>query len=140
MKILVCGSRDWTARYYIAKTLEHCKEVYGEFTLIHGNCRGVDKIAGDYSANTMEMVTVAVPAKWTEQGRRAGPIRNTRMLKQGRPDLVLAFHNDLANSKGTGDMVSQARAAGVPVVIITTNKKTSEHFSLLPPKPPAAAG
>jgi hypothetical protein len=140
VKILVCGSRNWSSRFYIAKLLDRCKQVYGDFTLIHGNCRGADKIAGDYAANTLELVTVAVPAKWAEQGRRAGPLRNTRMLKQGRPDLVLAFHNNVSTSKGTGDMVRQANEANVPVVIITTDKKTDEYFDILPEKPTGKAG
>jgi hypothetical protein len=36
-----------------------------------------------------------------------------------KPDLVLAFHADLAHSKGTKHMVGIARKAGIPVEIIT---------------------
>lgn len=34
-------------------------------------------------------------------------------------DLVLAFHNQIEVSKGTGDMVRRARRKGVPVEVIT---------------------
>jgi hypothetical protein len=53
-------------------------------------------------------------ADW-RRGKRAGPERNQRMLDEGRPDEVWAFHTDTALGKGTADMVRKARAAGVPV-------------------------
>jgi hypothetical protein len=30
--------------------------------------------------------------KWDELGKKAGPLRNQRMLDEGKPDLVVAFH------------------------------------------------
>lgn len=44
-------------------------------------------------------------------GKAAGPIRNQRMLDEGKPDLVVAF----PGGRGTADMVRRAKAAGVPV-------------------------
>ena len=41
-------------------------------------------------------------------------IRNGEMLRDA-PDLVLAFHNNIAESRGTADMIRQARRAGVAV-------------------------
>jgi hypothetical protein len=44
------------------------------------------------------------------------------MLREGRPDLVVAFTvGPLAESRGTADMVRRAREAGVPIHLITTN-------------------
>lgn len=51
-------------------------------------------------------------ADWEQCGRQAGPLRNARMLAEGRPDAVIAF----PGGKGTADMVRKARAAGLPVV------------------------
>ena len=39
------------------------------------------------------------------------------MLDEGKPDLVIAFHNDLPKSKGTKDMVKRAQKADVPVLL-----------------------
>ncbi len=50
-------------------------------------------------------------ADWHEHGRAAGPIRNARMIAEGRPDLVIAF----PGGRGTADMVSRARKAGIEV-------------------------
>lgn len=45
------------------------------------------------------------------EGKAAGPIRNQRMLDDGKPDRVLAF----PGGRGTANMVKLAKAAGVPV-------------------------
>jgi hypothetical protein len=55
------------------------------------------------------------PADWEKYGKAAGSIRNSEMLTKGKPHGVLAFHNDLVNSKGTKNMVVQSLKAGIPV-------------------------
>ena len=45
-------------------------------------------------------------------GRKAGPIRNQRMLDDGKPDLVIAF----SGGKGTAGMMAIARRAGVKII------------------------
>lgn len=47
----------------------------------------------------------------------AGPIRNQRMLDEGKPNFVNAFHHDLRVSRGTLDMVEKVEAAGLPLAI-----------------------
>lgn len=54
-------------------------------------------------------------ADWGKYGKSAGPRRNKQMLDEGRPDLVVAFEG----GRGTADMVKQAKAAGVEVLIAT---------------------
>ncbi len=53
----------------------------------------------------------AYPAEWNLHGRTAGPVRNRRMIEEGKPDLVLAF----PGGQGTADLVRRARAAGIEV-------------------------
>jgi hypothetical protein len=45
----------------------------------------------------------------------AGAIRNRRMLKDGLPDRCVWFHHNLAESRGTADMVKVATEGGVAV-------------------------
>tara|TARA_Y100000310_G_scaffold244963_1_gene249880 strand:+ start:4034 stop:4294 length:261 start_codon:yes stop_codon:yes gene_type:complete len=59
------------------------------------------------------------PADWHLYGRAAGVLRNQQMLDEGKPDLVLAFHDELESSKGTADMVRRAKKAGVEVRYFT---------------------
>ncbi len=58
-------------------------------------------------------------ADWLKEGRAAGPIRNKKMLVEGKPDLVVAFHNDIDASKGTKNMLKQAQKAGIATRLFT---------------------
>ncbi len=116
MRVLVCGDREWTG--YVAITKRLCLLDQSDTTIIHGACRGADKIAG-IVAERLNMDAEAYPAQWTKHGRAAGPIRNQQMLDTGI-DLVLAFHPDLDKSKGTADMIRRATEAGIEVEICTS--------------------
>lgn len=57
------------------------------------------------------------PADWDNHGKRAGPIRNQRMLDQD-PDLVIAFVPKTGITRGTGDMVKRANQKGTKVQLV----------------------
>ena len=59
------------------------------------------------------------PADWKTFGKAAGPIRNRKMLDEGLPDVVIAFHEDIERSKGTKNMISQACEQGIDVILIS---------------------
>jgi hypothetical protein len=132
-RILVTGSRDWL--YDQAKIIQYvldvCEEAYGRYHLINGGCKGVDSLAGNY-ATCREMIVTCVPAQWGIHGIKAGPIRNEYMLKHGKPDLVIAFHDKLERSKGTFHMVKIAREAKVPVIVIASMKDAESVKDKLP--------
>jgi len=44
------------------------------------------------------------------------------MLTEGRPDMVLAFHDSITSSKGTANMIRIAKLAGVPVKLVSHPK------------------
>ncbi len=117
IRILACGSRDWTDSRTIRMALEICIAEYGDIHLIHGACRGADLLS-QRAALDLEQIVTAFPARWERHGKAAGPIRNVDMLKIGKPSLVLAFHANIAESKGTGHMIGIAKEAGVPVIVI----------------------
>ena len=85
--------------------------------IIEGEYRGAD-LMSKRIARTLDMTVLPFAADWKSAGPAAGPIRNKRMLDEGKPDLVLAFHSHLMLSKGTKNMVAQAEAAGVPWVCV----------------------
>jgi hypothetical protein len=128
-KILICGSREWndfkTIKSFLESFLEEKKELNNsleprDITVIHGGCKGADSIAG-YLAIQLGMSVKVFKADWSKYGKSAGPKRNQQMLDEGIPDLVIAFHNDIDNSKGTKDMITRAKLANVPYKIIKSN-------------------
>lgn len=121
MKILITGDREWTNWALMKQTLS----AYPPNTiLIEGDARGADKmsrIIGDALGlkGPDGQTRPTYPADWTKHKKAAGPIRNRKMYDVEQPDLVLAFHDDLASSKGTRDMVTYAESKGCTVQLIT---------------------
>lgn len=113
MRVLICGSRDWNDAAMIRNDI--CKFPAGT-VIIEGEARGADSIARDV-AITLGFEVLRFPADWDRYHRAAGVIRNQQMLDEGRPDLVVAYHDDIENSKGTRDMIARARKAGIRVVV-----------------------
>lgn len=116
MRVLVCGDRDWLNKALVKKKLEELK---GKIeVVIEGEARGADT-CGRIAAQELGIPVLKFPADWKKHGKAAGPIRNNQMLKEGEPDLVLAFHSNIEESKGTKHMVKIARKAGIEVIIVT---------------------
>lgn len=122
MRVLVCGGRDFTD----LKTASNVLDIYHRdchFTdLICGMARGADMLGHYWARHTLthdgRLIRIwQYPADWKTNGKAAGPIRNKQMLDEGKPDLVIAFWDGL--SRGTDNMIQQAKNAGVPVKIIT---------------------
>lgn len=113
MKILICGSRHFKDYELLEKVLD---EYEGRInTIIHGMARGADILGGKY-AKLHSIEVLEFPALWGQYGNRAGPIRNAQMLREGLPDLVIAFRGP--NSRGTQNMINQARKAGIETKVI----------------------
>lgn len=115
-RLLVTGSRDWTDRARARKELKQVVDEHGlPATLIHGDARGLDRIAA-HEARQLGMDIETYPADWARWGRRAGAIRNEQMVAS-RADLCLAF--PLPSSRGTFDCIRRAERAGIPVRVVT---------------------
>jgi len=120
-KVLVCGDRNWTNGSLIYGWLSKAKE-RGYGTVIEGEARGADSLARNI-AKELEMEVLPFPADWEKFHKAAGPIRNKQMLDEGKPDLVLAFHDNIDISKGTRDMINQAKRAGIKVILINSKNR-----------------
>lgn len=117
MRVLVSGDRNWSDYPFIKEALVHLSETEGPITLVtHGAQRGADSLAG-LAAKELNIPCWAFPAHWKKYGRSAGPIRNAQMLKEGKPDQILAFHDNIEVSKGTKNMIKIASKAGIPVTL-----------------------
>ena len=110
MRVLVCGGRDFCNDRLLYRSLHALHALYGVTLLIEGGARGADRLAREWAVKTgVEVKTY--PADWDKHGRSAGPIRNEKMLLDGKPELVIAF----PGGKGTAHMVALAEKAGVQV-------------------------
>ena len=113
MIVLVCGDREWNDRETIAERL---KVLPPNTVILEGGCRGVDLLAKEIAIN-LGLAVREFPANWALHGKAAGPRRNRAMLDE-HPNLVLAFHSNLAKSKGTKDTINEAKRRGIPVELI----------------------
>lgn len=127
MRVLVCGGRDYPDRHAVWRELDRLCEAddahpLGKvaLTIIHGACRtGADRWADEWAVINWSKFE-EFPADWDRYGRAAGPIRNQRMLDQGKPDLVLAF----PGGAGTRDMIARALRAGVRVELYEPHRES----------------
>lgn len=128
-RVLVCGSRRWPWPATVETVLEQLLTRHGEsLAVIEGAATGADQAAHawcerhgfdrdrhrchsvDWQAERRER-----PQQW----RMAGPERNTRMLLEERPRLVIAFHDHFSpGSGGTSDMCLRGLVKQVPVWLV----------------------
>lgn len=113
MRVLVTGGRDYADKDRVFDVLDKLNDEAGIDLIIEGGAKGADNYAA-WWADKRHVTRERYEADWENQGSFAGPARNTRMLNEGKPDLVIAF----PGGRGTGDMVKKARRAGVNVVEI----------------------
>jgi hypothetical protein len=120
MRVLVCGGRTFgydrsghitEDADHLFDALQELLELYGtSLSVIHGGARGADALAGMWADYTGVPCTV-FPADWNRYGLAAGSKRNTQMLDEGRPDIVLAC----PGGPGTRNMIKQATNRKIPV-------------------------
>lgn len=132
MRVLVCGSRDWSDHEIVGAVLDGYHAAYA-VTIIEGGARGADAIAVEWAKFTGVEYEQYL-ADWATHGKAAGPIRNQQMLDEGKPDVVIAFKDGFQRDidppagreiphifakGGTEDMVRRAKTAGIPVYIVS---------------------
>lgn len=118
--ILVCGDRNWTNRERMISILSQFK--HQNITIVEGEAIGADLMAREVCLD-MGIDVIGVPANWNRYHRAAGPIRNAKMLdisfQNKSLTLIIAFHNDIKNSKGTKNMINQALDRNLQIMLVT---------------------
>ena len=107
MRVIICGDRKWTDKEKMEQVIFELFIKYDELIIIQGEAQGADLMAKSIAINR-NFEHEDYKAQWHYYGRSAGPIRNKLMITEGKPNLVIAFHNNIENSKGTKDMIRQA--------------------------------
>lgn len=132
-KVLMFGDREWSPveliraelmRVLEGTALEEDGPPHGarDVLVIEGGQRGVDETS-KVVAHSLGVHVAEVRALWHYYHRAAGPIRNG-VMESLMPDLGIGFHPNIAESKGTADMLKKLRVAGVPVVLRSETVRT----------------
>lgn len=108
-RVLVCGGREFSDREALFAVLDSIKDLID--SVICGGARGADDLAYTWACRN-DKKPERYMAEWDRHGRAAGPIRNQRMIDEGKPTLVIAF----PGGAGTADMIRRAQKAGIPVL------------------------
>ena len=100
LTILITGSRDWNDEKTIIEAIIELHEKYSEKkVLVHGGCKGADTI-GATTASSLGWTVIAELPDWS-LGKKAGPLRNQKMIDKYKPKIALIFNKN--NSRGTMD-------------------------------------
>tara|TARA_B100000745_G_C20122409_1_gene384325 strand:+ start:816 stop:1202 length:387 start_codon:yes stop_codon:yes gene_type:complete len=126
MRVLVCGGREYNDEETLMNFLDKVHQTIQITTLIHGHAKGADTL-GELWAKLNEIPSLGFRANWTKHGKAAGHIRNTKMLKEGRPDVVIAF----PGGKGTKNMMDQTTKNNVPLIVVNDNGTFFDSHDLI---------
>lgn len=108
MRILVCGGRDYADKDFVFLCLDELRRKWGDVVIIQGGAQGADWLARLW-AKERGIRCEQYNANWEKYGKGAGPIRNQRMIDEGKPNLFVAF----PGGPGTADMVRRLRKAKI---------------------------
>jgi len=129
MKVLVFGGRNYSDRRRLYAVLDATHERSPISVIIEGEMSGADRLAREW-AESRGVDVDPYPADWdnierpgavVKRNRRgklydaaAGPFRNERMLREGRPDSAVGF----PGGKGTRDMAIRCLEYGITPTLI----------------------
>lgn len=118
MRIIVCGGRDFADSDLIRRVLS--EYTHAKPTIVHGDCRGADKLAARIAEDELGFDVDPHPADWDNDGKAAGFIRNEQMARLGA-GLCIAF----PGGPGTKHMAERAQRYGIPVRRISEDERTT---------------
>jgi protein-tyrosine phosphatase len=124
LKVIVSGDRD-SFLSFKPIIVRELKLLPPHSTIIHGNCRGVDQLAGEIAKDLgLEVKTHPMIKKEWESIGKTLHIKN---LLAEKPDFILAFHPDVRYSKGTKNLILNAFTEGIKVFIC--DLKVKQEFN-----------
>lgn len=123
-RVLWTGSRDGWPRVFVemfaGTVLNHVRmrQLAGEDKQphwAHGGAAGVDTMVSGFARNFKIQESEWRPG-WEQYGKRAGTLRNEKMVDEFKPDLGIGLNwND---SPGTRHCVSYMKKKGIPVLSV----------------------
>lgn len=119
LAVLVTGTRHGLWPVWAPTIKDRFSAIGPIDALIHGDAPGIDTIAAKLADQIGCPRILTFSARWGEEGKKAGPIRNRKMLAmllklrddEGYRITVEAFHHDVWHSSGTHHMATIALEA-----------------------------
>ena len=146
MRIIIAGSRSFKDYKLLNQTMNKLTEKLEKVVILVGGAEGADALGERWASDKLrpDPHKYASPKKvranmkkynqkighyevyradWTKNGKAAGPIRNSKMVKSAK--ALVAFWD--GKSPGTKDVIQKAKKAGLSVRVIRfdPNKQTT---------------
>lgn len=108
--MIVCGGRDFNNESFVFEIMDRLHAKKTITCLIEGGARGADALARKW-AHSRNINTEQFQADWMTHGKKAGCLRNQKMIDMGNPNGVVAFQG----GRGTADMIRRSNKKGLIV-------------------------
>lgn len=120
-RLVIAGSRSFknysAAKPIILNLLRNRRPE--EVTIVSGGAEGADRV-GEMFAREFNLKVERYIPNWSEEGKRAGMLRNKIMSENS--DATLLFWD--GESKGSKDMYWQTLDVNNPLIVVYFNKET----------------
>ncbi|OLF53950.1 DUF2493 domain-containing protein [Pseudomonas chlororaphis] len=113
MRVLICAGRHYTDERLCRRVLDAFQRLHEVRVLIHGGSQFLGGQIEDWGREIGADI-VRYPANWQMHGKLAERLRNSFMLRDSRPDIVIA----LPGGDDTDELLAQARAAGIQTLSV----------------------
>lgn len=114
MKTIIAGGRQLKIEYdkiWLVSDAVHKSGWKKDITeIVSGGCRGID-LAGEQFADDYKIPVKRFMPEWQNEGKAAGPIRNTKMAEYADA-LILIWDG---RSTGSADMKRKAEQKGLKI-------------------------
>ena len=112
-RVAVVGSRSFPSSSLVESFV---RSLPVGVVVVSGGARGTDSFAAA-AAVSVGLSLEVFEADWRRFGRGAGAVRNRALVASGLSALVAFVSDPSSLSPGSRDVISRARAAGVPVFV-----------------------
>ncbi len=119
-RVIIAGGRDFKDYELLKRVCDKLlitKRFNKKIIILSGKAKGADYL-GEVYAKENGFEVDPHPANWKREGKAAGPIRNKEMATVAH--ALIAFWD--GKSRGTGDMIEQAKAHGLQVAVQKYNQ------------------
>lgn len=108
MRLLICAGRHYADSRLCRQALDAFQCLHEVRVVIHGGNQSLGAHIEDW-AREIGAHLIRYPPNWQRHGKQAERLRNSFMLADSRPDIVLA----LPGGADTEELLGQAKAQGI---------------------------